>query len=181
MRDLHLPGGNLGLEAQGQILVALLDLGELGCLGVLQSLARRLGVGQFLRQFRALRLLGRELLRQLVALRDQARRLLRELALVGVEAFLQVLVRLMQPGELIGRGLQLDAEIVAGFLGRIQVLGELGGFGLDGIGRLSYDSVIARDYPVVLAIIFLGSLATILGNLISDFLYVVIDPRIDFS
>lgn len=54
-------------------------------------------------------------------------------------------------------------------------------FGLDGIGRLSYESVIARDYPVVLAIIFIGSIATLAGNLISDVLYVLIDPRIDFN
>ena len=54
-------------------------------------------------------------------------------------------------------------------------------FGLDGIGRLSYESLQARDYPVALAIIVLGSLATIVGNLISDFLYVLIDPRIDFQ
>lgn len=54
-------------------------------------------------------------------------------------------------------------------------------FGLDGIGRLSYESLQARDYPVALAIIVLGSFATIVGNLVSDILYVVIDPRIDFA
>lgn len=54
-------------------------------------------------------------------------------------------------------------------------------FGLDGVGRLSYESIMERDYPVVLAIIFIGSVATMLGNLISDTLYVLIDPRIDFS
>lgn len=54
-------------------------------------------------------------------------------------------------------------------------------FGLDGIGRLSFDSIMERDYPVVLAIIFLASIATLMGNLISDCLYVAIDPRIDFN
>jgi microcin C transport system permease protein len=54
-------------------------------------------------------------------------------------------------------------------------------FGLDGIGRLSYESIMERDYPVVLAIIFLGSVATLAGNLISDIMYVLIDPRIDFN
>lgn len=54
-------------------------------------------------------------------------------------------------------------------------------FGLDGIGRLTYDSLLARDYPVVLANIVLGSAATIIGTLISDALYVLIDPRIDFA
>lgn len=54
-------------------------------------------------------------------------------------------------------------------------------FGLDGVGRLSFDSIMERDYPVVLAIIFIASIATLLGNLISDCLYVAIDPRIDFT
>lgn len=54
-------------------------------------------------------------------------------------------------------------------------------FGLDGLGRLSYESLQARDYPVALAIIVLGSLATIAGTLLSDILYVLIDPRIDFA
>lgn len=54
-------------------------------------------------------------------------------------------------------------------------------FGLQGIGRLSYESIISRDYPVVLATIMILSFLHILGRLISDFLYVWIDPRIDYS
>lgn len=54
-------------------------------------------------------------------------------------------------------------------------------FGLDGIGRLSYEAILERDYPIVLAIILLTAVATLIGNLISDFLYVMIDPRIDFN
>lgn len=54
-------------------------------------------------------------------------------------------------------------------------------FGLQGIGRVSYESILRRDYPIVLANIMILSVLTILGNLISDFLYVLIDPRIDFS
>lgn len=54
-------------------------------------------------------------------------------------------------------------------------------FNLQGIGRLSYDSILHRDYPVVLANIMILSVLTIFGNLISDFLYVIIDPRIDYD
>lgn len=54
-------------------------------------------------------------------------------------------------------------------------------FGLQGLGRLSYESILHRDYPVVLADLMLLSVAQILGNLFSDFLYVVIDPRIDYE
>lgn len=54
-------------------------------------------------------------------------------------------------------------------------------FGLQGVGRLSYDSIIHRDYPVVLANIMILSLLHIIGNIFSDMLYVFIDPRIDFA
>ena len=54
-------------------------------------------------------------------------------------------------------------------------------FGLDGIGLLNYDSIMARDYPVVLAIIMIAALAKMLGVLISDLLYVILDPKISFD
>ncbi len=54
-------------------------------------------------------------------------------------------------------------------------------FGLQGIGRLSYDAIIHRDYPVVLANIMILSLLHILGNILSDLLYTFIDPRIEFT
>lgn len=54
-------------------------------------------------------------------------------------------------------------------------------FGLQGIGRLSYDAIVHRDYPVVLANIMILSLMHILGNILSDLLYTFIDPRIEFK
>jgi microcin C transport system permease protein len=54
-------------------------------------------------------------------------------------------------------------------------------FGLDGIGMLNYQSIMTRDYPVVLAIIMLAALARMLGGLISDILYVVLDPKVSFD
>jgi len=51
-------------------------------------------------------------------------------------------------------------------------------FDLDGMGLLFYNSVLSRDYNVVLGVIVLGSFAAMLGRLFSDLIYVVIDPRI---
>lgn len=54
-------------------------------------------------------------------------------------------------------------------------------FDLDGMGLLFYNSVLSRDYNVVLGIIVLSSFFTMLGRLFSDLIYVVIDPRIRFD
>ena len=54
-------------------------------------------------------------------------------------------------------------------------------FEIPGMGRLSWDALIGRDYAVFLALLALTSLFQLAGNLISDVLYMVIDPRIDFS
>jgi len=54
-------------------------------------------------------------------------------------------------------------------------------FDLDGMGLLFYNSIVARDYSVVLALIFIISLLTMLGRLFSDLMYVVVDPRIRFE
>ena len=54
-------------------------------------------------------------------------------------------------------------------------------FEIPGMGRLSWDALNGRDYAVFLALLALTSLLSLMGNLISDFLYMVIDPRVDFS
>lgn len=54
-------------------------------------------------------------------------------------------------------------------------------FQLDGMGLLSYQSLLSRDYNVIMALIFIQSLLMLVGRLVSDVLYVLIDPRIDFS
>ena len=53
--------------------------------------------------------------------------------------------------------------------------------GLDGLGLLSFESLLNRDYPVALGIIVITSVTVMLGNILSDFAYTVIDPRIDFK
>ncbi|KAA1185494.1 microcin C ABC transporter permease YejB [Rhizobium tropici] len=54
-------------------------------------------------------------------------------------------------------------------------------FSLDGLGRLSYLSVVQRDYPVVFATLFIFSLLGLFVSLVSDLIYTWIDPRIDFE
>ncbi len=54
-------------------------------------------------------------------------------------------------------------------------------FEIPGMGRLSWDALIGRDYAVFLALLALTASFQLVGNLISDILYMLIDPRIDFS
>ena len=54
-------------------------------------------------------------------------------------------------------------------------------FSLDGLGLLGFESVIQRDYPVMFGTLFIFSLMGLIVGIISDLMYTVIDPRIDFE
>ncbi|MBF0188117.1 MAG: microcin C ABC transporter permease YejB [Magnetococcales bacterium] len=54
-------------------------------------------------------------------------------------------------------------------------------FSLDGLGLLGYESVINRDYPVVMATLFFFTLLGLLTKLLTDITYVLVDPRISFE
>ncbi len=54
-------------------------------------------------------------------------------------------------------------------------------FNIDGIGLLGYESIIKRDYPVVMGILVITSLAGLLGNILSDFCVALVDPRVKFD
>lgn len=54
-------------------------------------------------------------------------------------------------------------------------------FQLDGIGLLSYRSILSRDYNVIMGLVFIQSALFLVGNVLSDFAYVLVDPRIDFT
>lgn len=51
-------------------------------------------------------------------------------------------------------------------------------FSIPGMGKLFYDGVMSRDYPLIMGILVIGAFLTLLGNLIADILYAVVDPRI---
>lgn len=54
-------------------------------------------------------------------------------------------------------------------------------FEIPGMGSLSLEAIVGRDYPVFMGILALTSLLGLLGNILSDFCYVLIDPRISFT
>ena len=54
-------------------------------------------------------------------------------------------------------------------------------FNIDGMGLLGYKSILNRDYPVTMGILVISSLLLLIGNIISDIFYALIDPRIRFK
>ena len=54
-------------------------------------------------------------------------------------------------------------------------------FSLDGLGRLGFEAAVARDYPVMFGTLFLFGLIGLLVGILSDAMYVLVDPRIDFE
>jgi microcin C transport system permease protein len=53
-------------------------------------------------------------------------------------------------------------------------------FNIDGMGYLGYTSILQRDYPVALGILVISSVLLLVGNILSDIIYVIVDPRIRF-
>jgi peptide/nickel transport system permease protein len=54
-------------------------------------------------------------------------------------------------------------------------------FSWPGIGRLFYEAAVARDYPILLAILTMTTVATILGTLLADVAYGIVDPRVRYT
>jgi len=50
-------------------------------------------------------------------------------------------------------------------------------FNIPGMGRLLFDSIVGRDWPVVFMVLMIVTLLTVLGNLVADVLYSFADPR----
>jgi len=54
-------------------------------------------------------------------------------------------------------------------------------FSIEGMGRLGYESLLARDYPVVMGIAVISSILFLIGNLLSDLTVATVDPRVRFD
>jgi len=54
-------------------------------------------------------------------------------------------------------------------------------FSLDGLGRMGFEAAVARDYPVIFGTLFVFGLMSLVVGIISDLMYVLVDPRIDFE
>ena len=73
----------------------------------------------------------------------------------------------------------LMADLLPALLGGSIVVETL--FSIPGMGSLSYEAVNTRDYPLLMAIFTLSALLTLLGILLADFLYTLVDPRIGYE
>lgn len=54
-------------------------------------------------------------------------------------------------------------------------------FNIDGLGLLGYESIVERDYPVVLGTLVISALATLVGNILSDLCVALVDPRVQYK
>ncbi len=69
--------------------------------------------------------------------------------------------------------------LIPGLIGGSVIIESI--FAWPGIGRLSYQAVLARDYPTVMTINTIGATLVLLGNLVADILYGIVDPRISYE
>ena len=54
-------------------------------------------------------------------------------------------------------------------------------FNIDGFGLLGFESLVERDYPVVMGILVISSLLFLIGNILSDICVAIVDPRVKFG
>jgi len=54
-------------------------------------------------------------------------------------------------------------------------------FNIDGLGYLGYTAVVGRDYAIVMGVLVINAFLVLFGNIMSDVLYVLVDPRIRFN
>ena len=73
----------------------------------------------------------------------------------------------------------LMADLLPALIGGSIVVETL--FSIPGMGALSYEAVFSRDYPLVMAIFTLSAVLTLLGILLADLLYTLVDPRIGYE
>jgi len=71
------------------------------------------------------------------------------------------------------------AEILPALIGGSVIMETV--FSIPGLGQLGFEAVLARDYPIVLALLTVSALLTLIGILLSDILLAVVDPRIAFG
>jgi microcin C transport system permease protein len=54
-------------------------------------------------------------------------------------------------------------------------------FSINGMGQLMFTALLSRDYPIMFTVLYMQTIMGLLVHILSDFLYTVIDPRIDFE
>jgi peptide/nickel transport system permease protein len=73
----------------------------------------------------------------------------------------------------------LMADLLPALIGGSVVIETI--FSIPGMGQLSFESVLNRDYPTIMAIFTLSAMLTLVGILIADLLYTIVDPRIGYG
>ncbi len=66
--------------------------------------------------------------------------------------------------------------ILPGLIGGSVIIESI--FSWPGMGRMAYEAILARDYPIILTVNFISAVLVLIGTFISDLLYVLVDPRI---
>jgi peptide/nickel transport system permease protein len=66
--------------------------------------------------------------------------------------------------------------LIPGLIGGSVIVEQI--FAWPGLGRLFYDAVLSRDFPVILTLNLIGAVLTLAGTFLSDVLYAVVDPRV---
>ena len=66
--------------------------------------------------------------------------------------------------------------ILPGLIGGSVIIESI--FSWPGMGRMAYEAILARDYPVILTVNFISAILVLAGTLLSDLLYMIVDPRI---
>ena len=75
--------------------------------------------------------------------------------------------------------LTISSTILPALLGGSIIIEKI--FSIPGMGRLGFESVLSRDYPVIMAIAFISAFLTLISILLTDIMYAVVDPRITFA
>ena len=66
--------------------------------------------------------------------------------------------------------------ILPGLIGGSVIIESI--FSWPGMGRMAYEAILARDYPVILTVNFISAVLVLAGTFVSDLLYMLVDPRI---
>ncbi len=75
--------------------------------------------------------------------------------------------------------LTLVGALIPALIGGSVIIEQI--FSIPGMGRLSFEAVLGRDYPLVMGLLTISALLTLIGLIVSDILYALIDPRIKFE
>lgn len=68
--------------------------------------------------------------------------------------------------------------VIPGLIGGSVIIESI--FSWPGLGRMAYEAILARDYPIIMTVNFISAVLVLIGTFVSDLLYLIVDPRIRF-